>query len=299
MDNQIADYLAYLQDEVRASPNTVAAYRRDLEQFRLFLEGGRRGGVISPHSLRDFGSFLLRSGMARASVERKLSCLRSFCKYLAAEGSINIEIGWRLLLPRKEKRLPRFLEQTPLNELIEALPEADELTARTRLIVELLYGCGLRVSELAGVRLDDFDTHRRLIRVHGKGHKDRLVPVGQPAQNCLQTYLNFRGTTAAARGVVIKTTRLIVNRGGQPYSVRGLQRTVGKVLDNMPNTPGHNPHLLRHSFATHLLENGADLRAIQEMLGHSSVSTTQKYTHVCRHKLMEVYQKAHPRALKK
>jgi integrase/recombinase XerC len=299
MDDQIADYLSHLQDELRASPHTVLAYRRDLDQFRLFLERGERGGVISPHSLRDFGAFLLRSGMARASVERKLSCLRSFCKYLASCGSINIEIGWRLLLPRKEKRLPRFVEQSPLNELIEALPEADELSARTRLIIELLYGCGLRVSELAGMRLEDFDAQRRLIRVRGKGSKDRMIPVGQPAQSCLRNYLKFRGKTAAKRGVMVTTTRLIVNGGGQPYSVRGLQRTVGKVLDKMPNSPGQNPHLLRHSFATHLLENGADLRAIQEMLGHASVSTTQKYTHVCRRKLMEVYQKAHPRALKK
>jgi integrase/recombinase XerC len=299
MDSQIADYLAYMRDEVRASPNTVSAYRRDLDQFRLFLERGGRGGIVSPHSLRDFGAFLLRSGMARASVERKLSCLRSFCKYLAAHDSINIEIGWRLLLPRKEQRLPRFVEQAPLNELIEALPDEEELSARTRLIIELLYGCGLRVSELAGVQLEDFDASRRLIRVRGKGSKDRMVPVGQPAQSSLRKYLNVRGQTAAKRGVVVKTARLIINSGGQPYSVRGLQRTVGQVLDKMPNSPGQNPHMLRHSFATHLLENGADLRAIQEMLGHSSVSTTQKYTHVCRRKLMEVYQKAHPRALKK
>lgn len=299
MDDQIAAFLDYLRDEVRASDHTVAAYRRDLTQLQAFLEGGGRSGVLSPHSIRDFGAFLLRSGMARASVERKLSCLRSFCKFLSASGSINMGVPWRILLPRKAKRLPRFVEQKPLNQLIESLKEEGELPARTRLILELLYGCGLRVSELAGIHLDDFDGKRQIIRVRGKGNKDRMVPVGKPAQESLRTYLTFRGKTAAERGRQIKTAYLIVNSSGQPFSVRGIQRTVDQVLEKLPNSPGQNPHLLRHSFATHLLENGADLRAIQEMLGHASVSTTQKYTHVCRRKLMEVYRKAHPRAEKK
>jgi integrase/recombinase XerC len=299
MEVQIAAFLDYLRDEVRASPNTLAAYRRDLNQFQQFLEHGGRGGVISPHSVRDFGAFLLRSGMARASVERKLSCLRSFCKYLTSIGSINIGVPWRILLPRKGKRLPRFIEQNPLNELIESLKEDHELAVRTRLIIELLYGCGLRVSELAGLKLDDFDAHRRLLTVRGKGNKQRMVPVGGPAQKSLETYLAIRGRRAAERNHMVNTLTLLVNTSGRPYSVRGLQRTVGQVLEKLPNSPGQNPHILRHSFATHLLENGADLRAIQEMLGHASVSTTQKYTHVCRRKLMEVYRKAHPRAEKR
>jgi integrase/recombinase XerC len=298
MDEQIAGYLNYMRDEVRASMNTVAAYRRDLSQFQQFLEHGGRGGVISPHSVHDFGAFLLRSGMARASVERKLSCLRSFCKYLSVHGSINIGIPWRILLPRKGLRLPRFVEQDPLNQLIESLGVQGELSARTRLIIELLYGCGLRVSELAGICLDDFDGNRRILRVKGKGSKERMVPVGGPAQESLKTYLSLRGSVAMQRGFTVTTTVLIINAGGQSLSVRGIQRTVGRVLEKLPHSPGQNPHLLRHSFATHLLENGADLRAIQELLGHSSVSTTQKYTHVCRRKLMEVYRKAHPRAEK-
>jgi integrase/recombinase XerC len=299
MENQIVAYLDYLRDEVRASLNTTAAYRRDLSQFRQFLEHGERGGVISPHSVRDFGAFLLRSGMARTSVERKLSCLRSFCKYLSANGSINIGIPLRILLPRKPRRLPRFVEQKPLNELIETLKDDSELSARTRLIIELLYGCGLRVSELAGIRLEDYDSKRQVIRVRGKGNKDRLAPVGEPARECIKAYLNLRGSLARERGLEVKTAHLIVNSSGRPFSVRGLQRTVDQVLRKLPNSPGQNPHLLRHSFATHLLENGADLRAIQEMLGHASITTTQKYTHVCRRQLMEVYRKAHPRAEKK
>jgi len=299
MDDQIAAYLDHLSDEVRASPNTVAAYRRDLSQFQDYLERGGRGGVISPHSSRDFGAFLLRSGLARASVERKLSCLRSFCKYLSAHSSINYGIPWRILLPRKGQRLPRFIEQKPLNQLIESLPEGEELAARTRLIIELLYGCGLRVSELAAVRIEDIDLQRQILRVTGKGNKDRMVPIGQPAQESIRVYQALRGRKARERGGEVKAANLIVNSWGRPLSVRGLQRTVGQVLEKLPHAPGHNPHLLRHSFATHLLENGADLRAIQEMLGHSSVSTTQRYTHVCRRQLKEVYRKAHPRAEKK
>ncbi|RJP76560.1 MAG: tyrosine recombinase XerC [Candidatus Zixiibacteriota bacterium] len=298
LPEQIAGYLAYLRDEVRASDNTLSAYQRDLRQYGDFLEAGGRPGVISPHSIRDFGAYLLKSGQARASVERKLSCLRSFCKYLSVSGSINLGIPMRILLPRRGKRLPRAIEQKPLNRLIESLPEDREIGLRSRLIVELLYGCGLRVSELAGVNLEHIDEKRQVIRVTGKGRKERLVPVGRPAMQCLQRYLQLRGSAARKHRVEVTTRRLVINSNGQPLSVRGLQRTVDAILGRLPQAPGRNPHLLRHSFATHLLENGADLRAIQEMLGHASISTTQKYTHICRRKLKEVYLQAHPRAEK-
>jgi len=296
MQEQIAKYLNYLRDEVRASPNTLTAYQRDLTQFQAFLDSGARSGVLSPHSIRDFGAFLLRSGQSRSSVERKLSALRSFCKYLARIGSINIGIPQRILLPRKGKRLPRFIEQKPLNDLIESLPVEGELPLRSRLTAELLYGCGLRVSELANIHLEDIDKQRQVIRVRGKGRKERLVPLGEPAVKCLEQYLQVRGRRGQRRRTAANSGCLLINSYGRPFSVRGIQRTVGRLLKMLPESPGQNPHLLRHSFATHLLENGADLRAIQEMLGHASVSTTQKYTHVCRHKLKEVYLQAHPRA---
>ncbi len=299
MQAQIDKFLSHLQEEIRAADNTLKAYRRDLNQYRRYLEIDRRAGVISTQSLRDFGAFLLRQGQSCSTVERKLSCLRSFCKYLCASGSINIGIPMRILLPRKGKRLPRSLEQKPLNSLIESLPEEDELTSRKRLIIELLYGCGLRVSELATAKLGDVDPGRQVIRVLGKGNKERFVPLGQPALKSVQKYLPLRGAGARRRGFAAGSKSILLNNRGEPLSVRGIQRAVDQVLKLLPNSPGKNPHLLRHSFATHLLENGADLRAIQEMLGHASVATTQKYTHVCRRKLMEVYQQAHPRAEKK
>ncbi|MFH1861377.1 MAG: tyrosine-type recombinase/integrase, partial [bacterium] len=202
----------------------------------------------------------------------------------------------RILLPKKEKKLPRFIQQKALNAFIESLPVSSELDLRTCLIIELLYGCGLRVSELTGIHLDDFDSSQDLLRVLGKGNKERLLPVGAPAKTAIQRYLRVRGETARQRGKNVTTNRLIINSNGQPYSVRGIQRTIEQALLQVPDSPGRNPHLLRHSFATHLLENGADLRAIQELLGHVSVSTTQRYTHVCRRRLQEVFKRAHPRA---
>jgi len=298
MEQQVENFIAYLENEISASPNTVEAYRLDLRQFATFLENSGREGVFSPTSIRDFGAHLLREGLSRNTVERKLSSLRSFGKFLSRSGEINVEIPMRILLPRKGKQLPRSLDQKMLGELIDSLPADDELRLRSRLIIEMLYGCGLRVSELAGLRLEDFDAGREVILIRGKGGKERLIPIGKTAQSCLKDYLKLRGNTAAKRGKSVTTNRLIVNANGAPLSVRGLQRAIAQILRKLPDAPGQNPHLLRHSFATHLLENGADLRAIQELLGHSSISTTQKYTHICRTKLKEVYQQAHPRAEK-
>lgn len=296
MKHQIEKFLAYLKNELSASPNTILAYSRDLNQFESFLESGSRAGVLSPNAIRDFGAFLFRSGQSRSSVERKLSTLRSFCKFLSRSGELNVEVPGRILLPRRSKPLPRFLDQKSLSALIDSLPVDREMTLRSRLIIELLYGCGLRVSELAGLQIEDFDTRREVIRIRGKGGRERLVPVGRLAQHCFKEYLQLRGQVAARRRKVVSTRRLLVNSSGQALSVRGVQRTIADILRSLPDSPGQNPHLLRHSFATHLLENGADLRAIQEMLGHASISTTQKYTHVCRNTIKEVYRKAHPRA---
>jgi integrase/recombinase XerC len=296
MNEKIIKFLQYLENEVSASPNTIAAYSRDLKQFTEFLHSTGREGVLSPTSVRDFGASLIKIGMARSTVERKLSTLRSFGQFLGRSGDSNPMISARIILPRKEKRLPRFIDQKSLGAIINSLPSDGEIALRDRLIIELLYGCGLRVSELATLNLEDYDESRKVIRVLGKGRKERLVPVGQMAQNSLKDYLRIRGKTARERSKPVLTERVLVSVNGLPLGVRDMQRSIAKTLTKLPNTPGQNPHLLRHSFATHLLENGADLRAIQELLGHSSISTTQRYTHVCRTKLKEVYRQAHPRS---
>ncbi|MCX6639743.1 MAG: tyrosine recombinase XerC [bacterium] len=299
MIERIESFLSYLKNEIGASPNTLTAYRHDLVQFQAFMEAGGRGGIFSPNSIRDFGAFLLRSGLSRGSITREISALRSFSKYLNSTGQISDSVTVRITLPQQEKQLPRFLDQRSLNSLIDLLPQGDEKALRSRLLVELLYGCGLRVSELAGLRRSDFDSTGETVRILGKGNKERIVPVGRAARRALQDYLPRRGDSAKKRCKSISADHLIVNNNGKPFSVRGIQRAIAEILNNLPAAPGQNPHLLRHSFATHLLENGADLRAIQEMLGHASISTTQKYTHVCRNKLKEVYLQAHPRAEKK
>lgn len=296
MKRRIDQFLTYLENELSSSKHTLAAYRCDLLQYNDFLKATGRSGVISPTSIKDFGAHLLRHGLSRGSVERKLSALRSFCKFLSRNGDVNIEMPSRIVLPRKMKKLPRFLDQKLIVELIESLPADDELALRTKLIIELLYGCGLRVSELAGMSVDDFDMGRRIVRIMGKGSKERLVPVGRPALQCLNDYLKQRGQAARKRRKNPDARHLFISVNGVPLSIRDIQRTVAKVLKSLPDSPGQNPHLLRHSFATHLLENGADLRAIQEMLGHASITTTQKYTHVCRKKIKEVFDQAHPRA---
>jgi len=296
MDFHITGFITYLKNEIVASPHTIDAYSLDLKQYQQFLASGGRENVISPHSIRDFGASLLRSGLSRSSVERKLSTLRSFGRYLGLEGDSGGVVSTRVLLPKKEKKLPRFIEQKALTELIDSLRVSDEFTARTMFIVEILYGCGLRVSELAGLKIEDYDQSRNILRVMGKGRKERYVPIGQAVVTAMQSYFALRGKTAQKRKKPINTSNIVVNQDGQPFSVRGIQRSIADLLGKLPNSPGNNPHLLRHSFATHLLENGADLRAIQEMLGHSSISTTQKYTHICRNKLKEVYQQAHPRS---
>ncbi len=296
MRDRIEKYIKYLTTEVSASPNTVAAYRRDLRQFEEFLTRSGRSGVISTASVRDFGAEQLKKGLARSTVARKMSALRSFCKFLSRCGDLHAEIPAGIILPKKAVPLPRFLDQKDLLNLLDSLPDDDELKSRARLIVELLYGCGLRITELAKLTFSDYDRRRRLLRISGKGNKTRLVPVGRAAVAALDQYLRFRGKLASVRKLRVDSDRIIISRDGRPLSVRQMQRIIADILMQLRDSPGRYPHLLRHSFATHLLENGADLRAIQEMLGHSSISTTQKYTHVCRHKLKEVYEQAHPRS---
>jgi len=296
MPDRIRHFINYLKNEVAASPNTVSAYQRDLEQFFDYLKQSGRDGVISSSSIRDFGARLLKTGLARSSIERKLTSLRSFLKYLSINQPGNIEIPSTIPLPKKAKTLPKVINQSSLSNILESISLDGELNKRKWLSLELLYGCGLRISELAGLRLDDVDLKNEVLRVMGKGRKERIIPLGRKAQVAVKQYLEDRGSTASRRKKPVACDYLLVGLNGTHLTPRQLQRDIAGLLNQLPDTPGQNPHLLRHSFATHLLENGADLRAIQEMLGHSSVSTTQKYTHVCRSKLKEVYQKTHPRS---
>ena len=211
MEEKILKYLTHLSNIIGASANTISAYRRDLFQFKCFLDKSARSGVLSPNSIRDFGAYLFRLGRARSSVQRKLSAIRGFCTFLCSTGDIDAVIPTRIIFPRKEKRLPRFIDQKKLNLLIESLPTDTELRLRSRLIIELLYGCGLRVSELASLKMQDYDPSSSLIRVLGKGKKERLIPIGRPAIKSLENYKNERGKTALKRKRIVDKNRLIIN----------------------------------------------------------------------------------------
>jgi integrase/recombinase XerC len=229
------------------------------------------------------------AGARKSTVTRKLAAIRSFYRFLARLGLIEGNPGQWIPLPRERRRLPVFLDPGQAAALME-LPHGDDMLARRdRAILELLYGCGMRVSELCSLRVEDADLIGEQIRVRGKGKRERIVPLGRKAGAALAAYLDTRRQIACPW--------LIVNNRGQRLTARSVRRMVRRYSSRLPALPeGVSPHALRHSFATHLLEAGADLRAVQELLGHASLSTTQRYTHVTLEKMRRVYEQAHPRA---
>ena len=290
MKEAIEQFCSYLDTERNASAHTVAAYRSDLEQFAIFLDGqGKRSPEEVDHLIVRRYLAQLHKGLAKSSIGRKLSALRALFRYLQRSGSLAKNPAELIGTPKKEKRLPFHLNIDQVSALVQ-VPGADTgLPLRDRAVLETLYSCGIRVSELTGMNVGDLDLDGGLARVLGKGGKERIVPVGSCALAALRAYLGERGWPGG-------DTPLILNaRGG-----RLTRRSVGRIVDAhmllIAAMRKVSPHTLRHTFATHLLEGGADLRAIQELLGHASLSTTQKYTHVSIDRLMEVYDKAHPKA---
>ena len=290
MKEAIEQFCKYLESERNASPHTVSAYRSDLVQFAAFLSGS---GDPAPEAVDHLTvrRYLaqLHKGLTKCSIGRKLSALRALFRYLVREGRLQKNPAELVGTPKKEKRLPFHLNIDQVTALVGAPDATAGLPLRDRAVLETLYSCGIRVSELTGMDVGDLDLEGGLARVLGKGGKERIVPVGSCAREALADYLRDRGNPGAA-------TPLILNaRGG-----RLTRRSVGRIVDAhmllIASMRKVSPHTLRHTFATHLLEGGADLRGIQELLGHASLSTTQKYTHVSIDRLMEVYDKAHPKA---
>ena len=287
-------FLRYLSNERNLSPHTLRAYRRDLEDFLEFL--GDKS--VAEAEVSDLRAFLvkLRKTVSPRTVARKLSAIKSFYRYfMKHRGPVDTRL-LALASPKISKDLPRVLTVDEAIGLMET-PGGDRfISLRDRIALELLYGAGLRASELCGLKLSDLNLEVRVIRVRGKGRKERLVPLGRKAKEVLSAYLSEREIFLQRLG---KTSDyLLLNRFGGPLSTRGLQRLVRKHALRV-GLSGVHPHVLRHSFATHLLESGADLRSIQEMLGHRRLSTTERYTHLNFGHLARVYDKAHPRALAK
>jgi integrase/recombinase XerC len=298
LEDHLARFNRHLVLERNLSPHTRRAYRQDLEEFHRFLAEDpsidrNKASILQVDQLllRRYLALLHRKDR-RTTIARKLSALRTFFAYLVREGVLDTNPGDLVATPRQEKYLPKVLTVDEAFALMERGPSAGLLACRDKAIVEMLYSCGLRIGELAGLDVGHVDWGERLVRVRGKGGKERLVPIGGKAREALQRYLELRGMPD-------EREPLFLNFRGGRLSARSMERHFKRQLLQAGILKEATPHALRHSFATHLLDGGADLRAIQELLGHASLSTTQKYTQVSIDRLMEVYDKAHPRGKKK
>ena len=297
MKTEIGDFLDYLTFERNVSVNTVAAYRDDLESFLGFLCNDyftiARDLIelqrIDHLTIRAYLAHLARRKLARTSIARHLSALRSFFKYLMREGIVEMNPARSVATPRREKHLPSVMQTSDIAILLEQPDLSNKLGIRDLAWMELLYASGLRISELVGIDLDDIELRARLVKVRGKGSKERIVPFGSKAEEAIRAYL-------AVRNAEPDEQALFVNYRGERITTRSVRRLFDGYLRDASLRKGISPHTMRHSFATHLLNAGADLRGIQELLGHASLSTTQKYTHLNDWQLIAVYRKAHPRA---
>lgn len=299
MEELIKKFEEYLKYERVSQPLTLRFYIRDLKEFFNFLKEKKYKIEVPDVELlasavREYIAGLIRE-KKKSTVSRKLASLRTFFRFLQRENIIEQDPSEGILFPKNAKPLPRFLNQDEAKALVESPREMVNLGLRDRAILELLYASGLRVAELTSLNLNDVDMESELVRVKGKGGKERIVPFGSKAKEALSEYLRVRDELLRERGL-IETNALFLNYKGERLTPRSVDRIIKKYRTISGITKNVSPHVLRHSFATHLLEGGADLRAIQELLGHSSLSTTQNYTHVSVDRLMEVYKKAHPRA---
>ncbi|MBN2536705.1 tyrosine recombinase XerC [candidate division WOR-3 bacterium] len=286
------DFLAHLAGERRLSPHTIRSYRVDLDQFfeycRDRLDAMPLIRVGHPQ-VRDFLGLLLRCGYERRTAARKLSAVKSLFRFLALTGRIPANPTRNVKGPRLEQRLPGFLSQFEVARALD-IPGDDERSLRNKAIMEVLYGAGLRCAELVGLNRDDVDFHAEILRVKGKGGKERLVPLGSHARDALRAYLEQPDRQRRAGPA------LFLNPRGNRLSARSVQTIVRHCLADIAEETARHPHALRHAFATHLLERGADLKSVQELLGHASLSSTQVYTHLSVERLRKVYDRAHPRS---
>jgi integrase/recombinase XerC len=323
----IHKFLDYLKFERRFSEHTAKCYGADLTQFGEFLEGaderdssdsellseshhhaGHSTAVATQvdlkidqlllsaqtESVRSYLSLLNEKQYSKATIARKLATLRSFYKFLVKRNYVSSSPVVSIRTPKQEKKLPRFLEYEEVKKLLNTPPVNTWLGARDRAILETLYSTGIRVSELVALNMDDIDFLGEVVHIRGKGKKERIAPIGSSALQVIQHYMEYRNKRAQSNGN-FDSKVLFVNKHGRRLSTRSVRRKMDKYLKMSGLDPDISPHTLRHSFATHMLNNGADLRSVQELLGHQSLSTTQIYTHLTTTRLKEVYDNAHPR----
>jgi integrase/recombinase XerC len=302
MKGWIESFIEALSAEKGFSPNTCRAYRNDVEQFLAYLRGSasRLFGSREKVNVRNIDDMVIRSYLGflykrnqKSSIARKLSALRSFFRFLVKRGVISTNPAETVLTPKRGRPVPNYLPVDDMFRLLDGMEGESVAALRNRAIFETLYSTGVRVAELSGMDVGDVDFDSGFVRVIGKGNKERLVPVGEKALSCIRSYVERRGK--GMRPGVSSTEPLFLNNRGGRLSTRSIARLLDKVVQQLGILHPTSPHGLRHTFATHMLDAGADLRVVQELLGHASLTTTQRYTHVSIDRLMEVYDKAHPR----
>jgi integrase/recombinase XerC len=293
VDKAVADFMRHL-GERNASPHTIKAYSRDLSLFAAYA-GSRGWKQIDHIAVRGFLSQLYGNGLSKTSVARALAAVRSLYRWLAREGVVEQNPAKLVATPKLPKKLPRVPTIEEMNSVIDGqMPEVAAFPERDRLMLELLYGCGIRNSELTGIDLGDIRLSAEAILIRGKGKKERYVPFGDSVKSALATYLPERQKVLAASNK--HAAALLINRRGGRLTTRSVGRIIKKIAVAKGLSPDVHPHTLRHAFGTHMLEEGADLRAIQELLGHERLATTQRYTQLSMKHVLQVYDQTHPRA---
>ncbi|MBN2057412.1 MAG: site-specific tyrosine recombinase XerD [Candidatus Saganbacteria bacterium] len=291
MKEQVKDFLEFIKIERGYSENTVRSYQRDLDNFMKFAKG-KDAGKVDRQTIKDHLEHLYEAGFSVASTERKLACLKSFFHYLLREDRIKVDPTSDIKLPKKAKRLPKALSISETIKLISAPREKNYLALRDAALLELLYASGMRVSEAAGLNVADINFSVSFVKCLGKGSKERIVPLNKVTLKAIQEYLD----KARPQYPQKDKEALFLDKNGKRLTRQGIWLVIKKYVKLSGVKGKTSPHTLRHSFATHLLEKGADLRSVQEMLGHADIATTQIYTSVSRERLKRMYKKAHPRA---
>ena len=304
MDNRRAletlfrSFLEYLERERDYSGNTVESYRADLESFGAFArnEGVRGPSEIHKDSIRSFLAYLIDQGYSRRSIARKVACLRSFFKYLTRKRVVDSNPVLNIRAPKLEKRLPAFLDESAMQRLLDIPDRSTEQGLRDAAILEVFYSTGIRLSELVNLNSGDIDRHAQLIKVTGKGRKQRIVPIGVKALHAVDAYLSARSEGPAPSQSARRSDPVFLTDGRKRMYPQIVGSIVKRYIGQVSELEKKSPHVLRHTFATHLLNRGADLKAVKELLGHVSLSTTQVYTHVTTERLKKVYRQSHPKA---
>ncbi|HKL47894.1 MAG TPA: site-specific tyrosine recombinase XerD [Candidatus Izemoplasmatales bacterium] len=295
-DTYLKEYLYYLKITKNLSKNTITSYQRDLEAYIHFLKDNyqiRDFNQVEKSHILNFSRHLKRKGNSSSTITRKLSSIRSFHRYLSSENIVEKDISRKIRKPKTQKTLPVVLNLSEINRMIEFTYKKDDpLSLRNQAMIELAYGSGLRVTELMNLKISDLHLNKGLVNILGKGNKERIIPLNENAVLALQKYIIDARPALKSK----KADILFVNKFGKPLSRVGFFKVIKKLAENANINKRVSPHTLRHSYATHLLENGASLRTVQELLGHEDILTTELYTHVSKKHINKVYNNAHPRA---